>query len=299
MNGVRVTVIGLGAMGAGIAASLLRAGYDITVYNRTAAKAAPLVEAGAVAAASVGEAVSGAEVVVLSLADEAAVESVLFDQAGNHLPGTATVVDMSTVSPRFARTATQRLARRGIPRVEACVVGNPAMAREGKLRIFTAGDETDAKRVEPLLNACAQQVRHLGAPGTASVLKLAFNLLLGVQTAGLAEAVALAEGAGIDRALLLDAIDDSGWRSPVLSFRAGFLRRRQYQPAGFRAALMHKDLTLALDEAGEHGVGLPVVSQVRDRFGEVLGNGLGDDDAAVVGELPVPAARSDRRTPTG
>jgi 3-hydroxyisobutyrate dehydrogenase-like beta-hydroxyacid dehydrogenase len=287
MNGLRITVIGLGAMGAGVAASLLRAGHTVTVHNRTEGKAAPLVKSGAHAAASVADAVSGADIVVLSLADETAVDAVLFDQALPHLSDRATVVDMSTVSPRFARAASERLAEYGVARVEACVVGNPAMAQEGRLRVFTAGDETDAKRVEPVLDACAQQVRYLGDPGTASVLKLAFNLLLGVQTAGLAEAVALAEAAGIDRGLLLDAIDDSGWRSPVLSFRAGFLRRRQYRPAAFRAALMHKDLSLVLSEAEEHGVRLPVVSRVRDRYAEVLGHGRGDEDAAVVGELPV------------
>jgi 3-hydroxyisobutyrate dehydrogenase-like beta-hydroxyacid dehydrogenase len=195
------------------------------------------------------------------------------------------VIDTTTVSPAFARRAADRLAALGARRVEACVVGNPQMAAHGALRVFAAGRKSDVDEVGAVLDAIAQQVRYLGPAGSASVLKLAFNLLLGVQTAGLGEAVAFAEAMGLDRGLLLDALDNSGWRSPVLSFRAEFMRRRAYRPAGFRAGLMHKDLTLVRDEALAHGVSLPLVDRTVDRFDEVLAVGRADDDAASVAEL--------------
>lgn len=293
MPGRSVAVLGVGAMGSGMAQAILAAGFPVTVFNRTPAKAEHLTAAGAHLAASAAVAVQSAGTVLVSLADEAAVKAVLFgDVATNLQPGTV-VIDTSTVSPAFARRAAEQLAELGAHRVEACVVGNPRMASRGALRVFAAGRQSDVDKVGAVLDAIAQDVRYLGPPGSASVLKLAFNLLLGVQTAGLGEAVAFAEAIGVDRGQLLDALDNSGWRSPVLSFRAEFMRRRVYQPAGFRAGLMHKDLILARDEALAHGVSLPLVDQAIDRFGDVLAVGRADDDAASVAELK-PAGTPER-----
>ncbi|HEU5106994.1 MAG TPA: NAD(P)-dependent oxidoreductase, partial [Micromonosporaceae bacterium] len=226
-----VAVIGLGGMGSGMARALLDAGHQVTIYNRTAAKAQPLVQAGAVLAASAGDAGAGAPVVVLSLADEYAVEAVLFGEVVDRLAPGTTVVDTSTVSPSFAHNTAIRLAASGVRRVEACVIGNPAMARTGQLRVFAAGNESDVDGVRDVLGALSQEIRYLGPSGRAGTLKLAFNLLLGIQTAALAETVSFAESAGLDRELLLGALDNSGWRSPILSFRAEFMRRREYTPA--------------------------------------------------------------------
>jgi 3-hydroxyisobutyrate dehydrogenase len=273
-----------------MARALLDAGFPVTVYNRTAAKAAPLVEAGAVLAPSAGDAGVGADVVVLSLADEHAVEQVLFGEVVWRLKPGTTVVDTSTVSPSFAHNTAIRLAASGVHRVEACVIGNPAMAKSGQLRVFAAGKESDVDGVRDVLGALSQQVRYLGPSGRAGTLKLAFNLLLGIQTAALAETVSFAESAGLDRELLLAALDNSGWRSPILSFRAEFMRRREYVPAAFRTVLMQKDLTLAQEEAAAHGVRLPLVAASAERFAEAISAGRGDEDAAVVAEL---VARAD------
>jgi 3-hydroxyisobutyrate dehydrogenase-like beta-hydroxyacid dehydrogenase len=285
--GTRVTVIGLGRMGSGMATALLDAGFAVTVHNRTAERAEPLRAAGAAVAASAGAAVEGADVVLVSLADEAAVDGVLTDRLLDRLAPEASIVDTSTVSPGFARATAARLAARGVTRVEACVIGNPEMARQGRLRVLVAGSPPQAAVAE-VLAACAQDVRHVGEAGQASTLKLAFNLLLGVQTAGLAEAVGLVEAAGMARGLLLDALENSGWRSPVLSFRAGYMQTGRYRPAAFSAELMHKDLTLALREARACGAGLPVVARAADRYAEALAAGRGADDAAVLAELTCP-----------
>jgi 3-hydroxyisobutyrate dehydrogenase-like beta-hydroxyacid dehydrogenase len=280
-----VAVIGLGGMGSGLAHALLDAGFPVTVFNRTAAKAEPLVRAGARLATSAAAAGEGADVVVLSLADEPAVEQVLFGEMVWRLRPDTTVVDTSTVSPSFAHNTAIRLTASGHRRVEACVLGNPQMARAGQLRVFAAGEESDVDSARDVLAALGQEVRYLGAAGRASALKLAFNLLLGIQTAGLAEAVAFAEAAGLDRELLLSAVDSSGWRSPVLAFRAEFMRRRAYRPAGFRTELMRKDLHLAQEEAAARGVRLPLVERAESRFASVVSAGRGDEDAAVVVEV--------------
>jgi 3-hydroxyisobutyrate dehydrogenase-like beta-hydroxyacid dehydrogenase len=280
-----IAVLGLGGMGAGMARAILAAGLPVAVYNRTPEKAAPLVLSGAAVSRSARAAASGAKVVLLSLADETAVASVLFgDLRGVLRPG-ATVIDTSTVSPQFARDAESRLADTGVRRVEACVLGNPAMAAAGQLRVLAAGAQSDVDDVRDVLDVIAQQITYLGPTGNGSALKLAFNSMLGVQTVALAEAVSFVEAMGISRELLLGAIENSGWRSPVLSFRSQFMRRREYSDPGFRAALMHKDLRLAHAQGLAKGVELPLLRQAVDEFELVLRAGRGDDDAAVVVEV--------------
>ncbi|WP_306212585.1 NAD(P)-binding domain-containing protein [Actinoplanes sp. RD1] len=286
MSSDTVALAGLGAMGSGMAHALLAAGFPVVVHNRTPERAAPLAAAGARVAATAGEAAAAAGVVVLSLSDEEAVEDVLFARMVPRMaPGTI-VVDTSTVSPDWSRRAGERLAARGVRRVEACVVGNPGMARAGKLRVLVAGDPADAEAVRPVLDAIGEQVRHLGAAGNAAVLKLVLNVQLGVQVNALAEGVALAEAAGLDRDDVLGAVAGSGFSSPVLAFRAELMRRRAYAPAAFRTSLMRKDLRLAVDHARTAGVAMPVTSRSADRFAEVVAAGRGDDDAAVLAEVP-------------
>ncbi|MBE9499243.1 NAD(P)-dependent oxidoreductase [Streptomyces sp. GKU 257-1] len=275
-------------MGGGMARRLLDAGHPLTVHNRTAAKAAPLAEAGATVAASPAEAAAGRSVVLLSLADEAAVEDVLFGQVAPVLATGAVVVDTSTVSPAYARECARRLAGLGLRRVEACVVGNPFQAREGKLRVYTSGDEADIARVGDLLETLGSQVVHLGEPGTAATLKLIFNLLLGAQVASLTEAVAYGVAAGLDRDQLLASVAESGFSSVVLRFRADLMRKGAYEPAFFRSTLMEKDLRLALGDAAEAGAPLPVLDAVRERFAAVNAAGDGDKDASVLLEHTVP-----------
>ncbi|WP_020673786.1 NAD(P)-dependent oxidoreductase [Amycolatopsis nigrescens] len=277
-----IAVLGLGGMGGGMAHALLSAGFRVTVYNRTAAKADSLVAAGASRADSPAEAVADADVVLISLADERAVEEVLFGSVLGKLRPEQQVIDTSTVSPDYARRAAQRLAEHGNSRVEACVVGNPKMANSGQLRVFAAGEESAVDSVRDVLDAIGQQVRYLGAPGTASSLKLAFNLMLGVQTAGLAEALNFTEASGLDRELVVGALRDMAWGAFALGFRADFMLERSYRPAGFRSVLMHKDLRLAAQESAALDVSLPLVEQAALQYESVISAGRGDEDAAVV-----------------
>ncbi|MFB4274445.1 MULTISPECIES: NAD(P)-dependent oxidoreductase [unclassified Nonomuraea] len=282
----RLAFLGLGGMGAGMALRLLDCGHDLVVHNRTPEKAAPVAAAGGVIAASPAGAVAGADAVVVSLADQAAVERVVLGDALAALRPGAYVIDTSTLSPAFSRTVTERLAAAGVRRVEACVLGNPAQAREGLLRVLAAGPAADVDAVEPVLESLGHQVVRVGDTGSAAVMKLAFNLLIGAQVASLAEAVALGVGAGLDRGELLTAIKESGFSSLVMGFRADIMQRRDYVPAAFRTRLMAKDLRFALDEAERAGLALPVTRRAAERFEQVIGAGDGEADAAVLVEHP-------------
>nr|WP_279388404.1 NAD(P)-dependent oxidoreductase [Tamaricihabitans halophyticus] len=280
MGGRRLAFVGLGAMGAGMAHRLLESGYEVTVYNRTADKARPLVDAGARLVRTPAEVVDGADVVVLSLSDDAAVEQLLFGELVPAAGKGTTIVDTSAVSPEYARNAERRLALAGMTRVEAGVVGNPEMARNGTLRVFSAGTAEPAPQVRDILEALGGNVVHVGTTGSASVLKLCFNLLLGTQTVALAEAVSFGRAAGIDQDVLIDTLVNSGFGSVVLAFRASFMRSGEYQPAAFRVRLMEKDLLNALSEAATHGVVLPLVDRAASRFGDAADMGEQDSDAA-------------------
>ncbi|MER6128865.1 NAD(P)-dependent oxidoreductase [Streptomyces sp. NPDC001795] len=284
MSKPELAFIGLGNMGGGMARRLLDTGHTLTVHNRTASKAAPLVEAGARLADAPERAAAGHHLILLSLSDEKAVDEVLFDRVVPVLQPGAVVVDTSTVSPGYARQAAERLAAKGLRRVEACVVGNPLQARKGELRVYVSGDPADLYEARPVLEAIGTEVVHVGAPGTAASLKLILNLLLGAQVASLSEAVAYGTAAGLDRDQLIGVISASGFSSLVMRFRADLMLKRSYEPAFFRSELMEKDIRLALEAAAGYGTGMPVLGTVRERFAAVVAAGDGDKDASVLVE---------------
>jgi 3-hydroxyisobutyrate dehydrogenase len=285
--GRTIACLGLGAMGSGLAHRLLDEGWTVSVFNRTAAKAASLAERGARTAATPAAAVADADTVLVSLSGPDAVERVLFGENGEDgalhglKPGTV-LVDASTVSPDFSRDCTARLAAAGVSRVEACLIGNPFQARSGDVRVLAAGEHADVATVSALLETIGKHVWHLGGTGSAATAKLAFNALLGVQLAGLAEALDIGAAGGVDRAGLLDAIAGSGFSSPVLTFRAALLRDDRLVPAAFRADLMAKDLRLAERTARDHGLDADLLTHAARRFAAVAARGDGEKDAAVV-----------------
>ncbi|SFQ65158.1 3-hydroxyisobutyrate dehydrogenase [Amycolatopsis arida] len=289
MNVTRpVACLGLGGMGAGLAGLLRDRGAPLTVYNRTVERVAPLVAQGARSAATPFAAVADAEVVLMSLADETAVEAVLFGPAGaaGGIGPDAVLVDTSTVSPSYSRDLSARLAAYGVRRVEACLVGNPSQARTGWLQVLAAGPGPALDEVADVLAVIGQrEIVRLGEIGEASTMKLALNTLLGAQLVSLAEAVSYGVRAGIDRDLMLATIEGSGFSSLVMAFRCALMRERRYEPAAFRSVLMEKDLRLAVHEAKEHGVDIPVTEAAAGRFTELVRTGAADLDAAAVLEL--------------
>lgn len=281
MTELRVAFIGLGGMGGGMALRLLDADVPVTVYNRTRAKAEPFADEGAVVAPTARGAAASADIVLLSLADEEALEDVLFGPGGvtaGLRPG-GYVVDTSTASPAFSRACATRLAAQEIRFVEARLLGNPLHARSGELRVFTGGSEEDVATVRPLLEVIGQEVRNLGPVGAAATFKLAFNVMLGVQLAAMSEAVTYAQQAGLPRDIVLHAIGNSGLSSPVLAFRCGLALQRRFDPPAFRTRLMRKDLRLALADSENP---MPVIESAVAYFDNAVDAGWGDLDTAVV-----------------
>ena len=269
---MKVAFLGLGRMGTPMAAHVVRAGHDVTVWNRTPK---PGVVPGAREAATVPEAVDGAEVVVTMLFGPDAVREVL-----GQVPDDAFVVECSTIGPVLARELGARFRRF----VDAPVAGSVGPATEGTLGVLAGGTPEDYAAVEPLLHLWGDpaKVRHLGPVGSGSALKLVVNLTLGVAMAGIGEALRLAGDLGVDRATALDVIAMGPLGASVTTKRA-MLDSGEFTPTGFSLDLMTKDLTLAVAAAdGDLALTRAALAAAHD----AINAGHGDDDyAALAGHV--------------
>jgi steroid delta-isomerase-like uncharacterized protein len=257
-----------------------RAGHAVTVYNRSAGPAADLARAGARVADNARDAAQEATVVFVSVADGAALTAVL-EGPGGALAGLApdaVLVNLSTVDPAqlaaLAETATDVL--------DVGVLGNARHAGAGELRLYVGGSEAALARVRPVLDDLAKQVLHVGALGAGMELKLALNLVMGLEMQALGEAVAFGVARGLDRELVLEAIADSGFSSPVMTFKARRMAARNYEAPDFRLSLMAKDLALVSSGAARSGVELPLAQSARTTHETAVGAGLGELDCAAI-----------------
>ena len=283
-NDRKIAFIGLGVMGAGMASRLAENDHDITVYNRTRSKADEVGELGAKVANTPADAAKDADVVMISLADQDVVSKVVFDEDGifETLGEGSYVLDMSTVTPEFARELNGKAREAGYKHLDTCVLGNPMHARQGELRVMAGGDEADFKAVEPLLEAVGKEVTYLGEAGMGATMKLVLNMLMGVQMPALAEAVVFGERAGLDREKILEMISKSGYSSPVMSFRCAIMGARNFEFAAFKLGLMRKDMTLVLGESQKLGVPMPVSESAYAMLTAAQQQGLGDLDVAAI-----------------
>jgi 3-hydroxyisobutyrate dehydrogenase len=296
----RIGFIGLGAMGSGMASRLARAGFEVSVHNRTAAKAASLAELGVRVAERPALAARGVDVLVLSLASEAAVNEMLFgpDGALAAAPAGTLVADTSTISPDAARALAGRIAAAGHRALDACVLGNAQHAADGELRFMIGGDDADVLALRPVLDALAKDVVRVGDHGMGATAKVAMNLLMGVQLQALAEAVVFGERAGLSRRDLISMITASGYSSPMMKFKGGVMARRAFDRADFRLTLMRKDMLLALAEGQRLGVPMPATSASYDVLTAAANAGLGElDCAAVLAEVERSAGVTDQPWP--
>lgn len=289
-----IAVLGTGAMGAGMAERLLDEGHRLRVWNRSTEKLAPLVERGAVAAVTPAEAARDADVVLVSLAHADAVTTVLFGPSGaaEALPAGALLLDTSTTSAESAQEIGDRAEKASLRFVEARVLGNPHHARSGQLRVLVGGPRAYVDAARPLLDSIGKDVNMLGEWGSGAQMKIALNLFLGVQLAGLAEAVDIGAAAGLDRATVLNVLGGSGYSSPVVAFRCMLVNAGRLEPAAFRLDLMDKDLRLATDLATANGVEAPVTAASGELFRQGVADGLGHLDAVAVVRTSVPAVAS-------
>src|SRR5246127_257591 len=248
---MKVGFIGLGHMGIGMAASLLRAGHEVTVYNRTPGKAQALVAQGARAAAGVADACGG-DAVVTMLADDDAVEGAVFGERGviGSLGEGAIHVSMSTISVALSERLTAAHANAGQRFVAAPVFGRPEMAAAAKLFVVAAGDPAALQTCQPLFAAMGQKTLAVSAdPAAANLVKLSGNFLLAAAIEALGEAIALVGKTGVDRQAFVDLLTSTIFPAPACENDGGLTATNGLERAGFAAALGHKDIGLALAAA--------------------------------------------------
>ncbi|ADH87752.1 3-hydroxyisobutyrate dehydrogenase [Ancylobacter novellus DSM 506] len=284
---MKVGFIGLGSMGAGMARNLLKAGHEVTVFNRSPAKAAPLVEAGAVAASSVAEACKG-EAVITMLADDAAVSSVAEGEGGilaSLAPG-ALHVSASTISVALSEKLTAAHAEAGQLYAAAPVFGRPEVAAAGELFVAAAGPADTLTLAQPLFDAIGRQTFVFSdTPSKANLVKLSGNFLIACVIETLGEALALVGKGGVDQKQYLDFLTSTLFGAPVYRNYGNLIVDTTPRPVGFAAPLGLKDMRLALAAAEELRVPLPVGSLLRDRFLTLLANGGEGQDWSAIGRL--------------
>ncbi|HYB30315.1 MAG TPA: NAD(P)-dependent oxidoreductase [Solirubrobacteraceae bacterium] len=280
----RIAFIGLGMMGNGMACRLADQGFPLSVFNRTREKASEVEKLGARITDSPADAAQTADVLMVSLADQNVVSSLLWgdDGAMVTLPEGGYVVDMSTVPPDYARTEAARVAESGGHRLDACVLGNPFHARSGELRVMVGGEETDAAALQPIFETIGKEVAYMGPAGMGATMKLVLNMLMGVQMPALAEALVLGEAAGLPREKMLQMISGCGYSSPVMDFRCQIIGQRNFDFAAFKLGLMRKDMMLTLEEAHKLGVPMPVTDASYSSLTAARSLGLGDKDVGAI-----------------
>ena len=276
-------LIGLGLMGRPMGANLLKAGYRLTVWNRTPARADSLAKQGANLAASPREAAAASDVLFTIVSDPPALEEVLWGKEGalEGLRRGAVYVDSSTVSPALARRIAEVCTERGVRFLDAPVTGGTWGAEKGELVFMVGGESATLTEIEPVLATLGKRWFHLGPHGAGQTIKLAMNLILGLQVEALAEALALVTSAGLPGEKLVDVLQSSMGRSGVLDVKAPLLLKGDF-PASFPLRLMHKDLSLALDLANRMGVALPAAAAARGIYSAVQGRSNDDPDFAAV-----------------
>jgi 3-hydroxyisobutyrate dehydrogenase-like beta-hydroxyacid dehydrogenase len=284
---MKVGFIGLGHMGVGMAANLLKAGHDVTVYNRTRTKVEALVAQGAKAAASVSDACRG-DAVLTMLANDDAVESVVFSDGGiiGSLPAGAPHISSSTISVALSEKLEAAHAKAGQRFVAAPVFGRPNVAAAGQLFVIAAGGRDTLDAVASLFDAIGQKTFVVSeTPKAANLVKLSGNFLIASVIESLGEAMALVGKGGVDRRQYLDILTSTLFDAPVYKTYGGLIADGTFEPAGFAAPLGYKDIRLTLAAAEDLRVPLPLASLLRDRFLTLLAHGGDKLDWSAIGQL--------------
>ena len=267
-----VGLIGLGLMGRPMGADLLKAGHELTIWNRTASRGDELVAKGAKRASTPKAAAAASEVVITIVSDPPALESVLWGENGVFagLRHGGALIESSTVTPNLEKQAAAAASSAGADFLEAPVTGGTGGAEKGELVFMVGGEASTLKRVEPILGAMGKRWFHLGPVGAGQTVKLAMNLLLDLEVEALAEALALVTRAGVPGTSLVEVMQSSMGRSAVLDIKAPMMLKGEYKPS-FPLRLMHKDVSLALDLANQLGVPLPAAAAAREVMSAVKG----------------------------
>jgi 3-hydroxyisobutyrate dehydrogenase len=285
----RIAFLGLGRMGSAMASRLLGRGYDVTVYNRTAERARPLVDAGAKLARTAREACANAEAVVAMTADDASSRAMWLGGDGALAAGLAPqalAIECSTLSHEWVLALAREVAQRGLRYVDAPVTGLPPAAAAGELTLLVGAANADLDAARPLLDSLATRVLHFGPVGAGTAYKLAINLIGSVQIASAAEGLVLAERAGLDPKLVVSAIATGQAASPqVVRNTQRMIDGEFSRDIVFTPVLRLKDIDYALKLAESLGVATPFGAAAREMFAKLVARGAGADHEARVIEV--------------
>jgi 3-hydroxyisobutyrate dehydrogenase len=285
---LRLGYIGIGLMGEPMTMRLLAAGHAVTVWNRSREKLEKIVQAGARAAAGPAELASQCDIVMMCLTDTKAVEKVVFGDGGIVEGGQSgsVLVDFSSIDPAATRRFGERLkAEAGMGWVDAPVSGGVPGAKEGTLAIMCGGDEADVERVRSVIRHMAQRFTHMGPLGAGQTTKLCNQVIVGCQLAAIAEAVRLAEGAGVDAAKLPEAMKGGFADSIPLQLFAPRMAARAFEPPLGHIHTMLKDLDNAGEVSRQAGAPLPMTATARELLRQMQARGRGDACATALIEL--------------
>ncbi|HEV2617099.1 MAG TPA: NAD(P)-dependent oxidoreductase [Candidatus Acidoferrales bacterium] len=276
-------LIGLGLMGLPMARNLLKAGFPLTVWNRTRSKAEQLEKEGAKVANSTREVAAASDVTFTIVSDPPALEQVLWGESGAlaGLRKGSVLIDSSTVSPALARRVSQACAERGADFLDAPVTGGTWGAEKGELIFMVGGKKEVLDRVEPVLQAVGKRFFLLGPNGAGQTVKLAMNLILALEVQALAEGLELVTRAGLAGERLIEVLQSSMGRAPVLDVKAPIILKRDFTPS-FPLRLMLKDVNLAMELARENGIHLPAGSAAQVAYSAVKAAAKTDVDYAAI-----------------
>ena len=280
---MKIGFIGLGIMGSRMAANLQKHGYDLVMFNRTRAKAQPLIDKGATFAKSPAKAADQVDILFTMLAHPDAVEQAALGRDGflSHLKPNALWIDCSSVNPSFSKKMAAEAVRREVHFVDAPVTGSAPVAAEAKLVFWVGADGADLEKIRPLLLCMGNKIVHAGGHGAGPSMKMVINLLLGNAMAAFAEAMALGEGLGLSQKMLFDSLLGTPAVAPFLAGKRDKIDNRNYE-AEFPLRWMQKDMHLATVSAYETGVAMPVTNVTKEIYRLAMRDGHDTEDFSAI-----------------
>jgi 3-hydroxyisobutyrate dehydrogenase-like beta-hydroxyacid dehydrogenase len=279
----RIGMIGVGLLGSAVASRLLKAGFEVTAYDTRPEQTKALQAKGMIAAASLVEAAAGADAVFTILPSLESVEATIVGAGGliETAPRSCIVIQMSTISPALTRRLADAAAAKALGFLDTPMSGTSAMVERGDCTIFVAGDRARADACRPIFDAIAKKTHYVGDAGMASLAKLATNLLVGLNTAALAEALVLGAKGGLAPDVLVEILKDSAGASKMVDVRGPLMASRRFDPQ-MKIDLFLKDFKLMLEEGQRLGVTLPLTSLTQQLAMATVVAGRGEEDLAAI-----------------
>jgi 3-hydroxyisobutyrate dehydrogenase-like beta-hydroxyacid dehydrogenase len=279
----RISYLGLGTMGSGMASNVLKAGYKLTVWNRSAKKCQPFARKGARVAKTPADAVCDADLIMYSLSNDQAIEEVVFGAKGilDGIKAGQIAVDMSTVLPSTSLREQKAYAKRGVDFLDAPVFGSKAESAEAKLWIMVAGNKAIFEEIKPVLEQLGQTVHYFGRTGNAAAMKLVGNLIVALELEALAEGLVLAQKAGLDLNTVMEVVKVADFRSPLLVSNGRNILKRDFSPS-FALNLMLKDAGLIEDFGESLHAPIPALRVVKRHLESAVTLGFKEENASAL-----------------